>query len=277
VLDPVAATDTPLAATDVRFDQLFRLDGRSFVVIGAGAGIGEHVSRAICALGGQVLCVDADRQRAAAIGAALDAPHLAADATDAEAVGAVRDRAVSEFAGTLHGFVDVVGLMHRKPLPEFSLADWQEAFRINLQHAFLTGQALAPLVDANGGGSIVYVSSVMGRHAGRRAPGYGPGKAALEVWVKQLAAEYGPRGVRVNAVAPGLFLSPRFLARSGGGALARSLGERTMLRRLGQPYEIAGTVAFLLSAAAGYVTASVLPVEGGALSVDSTGLDELPD
>jgi NAD(P)-dependent dehydrogenase (short-subunit alcohol dehydrogenase family) len=108
------------------------------------------------------------------------------------------------------------------------------------------------------------------------APGYGPAKAALEIWVKQLAAEYGPAGVRVNAVAPGLFLSPRFVGNDSGRAAAQMLAGKTMLQRLGQPYEIAATVAFLLTSAAGYITGTSIPVEGGARSVDSTGLDDVP-
>ncbi|GAA5194448.1 hypothetical protein GCM10023346_21890 [Arthrobacter gyeryongensis] len=117
---------------------------------------------------------------------------------------------------------------------------------------------------------------VVGKHGGLTAPGYGPAKAALQVWVKQMAAEHGPRGVRVNAVAPGLFLSPRYLARERSSSDAQALAARPMLRRLGQPFEIAATIAFLLSPAAGYITGTTIPVEGGSLSRDSTGLDALP-
>jgi NAD(P)-dependent dehydrogenase (short-subunit alcohol dehydrogenase family) len=166
--------------------------------------------------------------------------------------------------------------MQRKPLPEFTLADWEQDFRVNLRHAFLVAQDLAPMVARSGDGSIVHVSSSMGNHAGRRSPGYGPAKAALQIWVKQLAAEYGSAGVRVNAVAPGLFLSPRFMANEAGRAAADALAGRTLLGRLGQPYEIAAAVAFLLTPAAGYITGTTLAVEGGARSVDSTGLDEVP-
>ena len=167
------------------------------------------------------------------------------------------------------------GQMQRKALGDFSLAEWEQDLRVNLHHAFLLGQTLAPRVAQSPAGAIVHVSSVMGARAGRRSHGYGPAKAALEIWVKQLAAEYGDRGVRVNAVAPGLFLSPRFVG--GAGAQAEPLlSGRTMLGRLGQPYEVAATVAFLLSPAAGYITGATIPVEGGSLSTDSTGLDDLP-
>ncbi|MGH3437345.1 MAG: SDR family NAD(P)-dependent oxidoreductase [Sciscionella sp.] len=261
--------------TEVRHDQLFRLDGRTYLIAGAGAGIGEHVSRTIAALGARLVCVDVDAARVGAVADSLDARHIVADVTTEEGVASVRE-SVEDRGEPLDGYVDVVGQMQRKPLPEFTLAEWEQDFRVNLRHAFLLSQSLAPLIARSDAGSIVHVSSVMGAHAGRKSPGYGPAKAALETWVKQLAAEYGPAGVRVNAVAPGLFLSPRFLAKQNGTRVVDALAAKSMLGRLGQPFEIAATVAFLLTPAAGYITASTLSAEGGARSVDSTGLDDLP-
>lgn len=264
----------PVGATEVDHSALFRLDGRTYAVVGAGAGIGEHVARTLVAMGAQVVCVDIDEASVRAVATDLKAIHVVADVTTEEgaaALAAVIDAEVD----VLDGYVDVIGRMQRKALGEFSLAEWQQDLRVNLHHAFLLGQTLAPRVARSPAGSIVHVSSVMGTRAGRRSPGYGPAKAALEIWVKQLAAEYGDRGVRVNAVAPGLFLSPRFV--SGAGAQAEPmLSARTMLGRLGQPYEVAATVAFLLSPAAGYITGATIPVEGGSLSMEPTGLDDIP-
>jgi NAD(P)-dependent dehydrogenase (short-subunit alcohol dehydrogenase family) len=265
----------PTEAADVAHERLFRLDGNTYVVFGAGGGIGEHISRTLRAQGADLLCVDIDADRAAHIGKALDVPHLVADATTEEGVADVLRHVEAEFDG-LHGYVDVIGQMQRKPLGEFTLADWELDLRVNLRHAFLIGQSIAPVVARGGNGAIVHVSSTMASHAGRLAAGYGPAKAALEIWVKQLAAEYGPSGVRVNAVAPGLFLSPRFVGSQSGRAAAAMLARRTFLGRLGQPYEIAATVAFLLTPAAGYITGTTVTVEGGARSVDSTGLDDVP-
>lgn len=264
----------PVGPTEVDHSALFRLDGRTHAIVGAGAGIGEHVARTLVALGAQVVCVDIDEASVRAVAADLKAPHVVADVTTEDGAAALA-AAIDAEVDVLDGYVDVIGQMQRKALGEFSLAEWQQDLRVNLHHAFLLGQTLAPKVAQSPAGSIVHVSSVMGARAGRRSPGYGPAKAALEIWVKQLAAEYGDRGVRVNAVAPGLFLSPRFV--SGAGAQAEpALSARTMLGRLGQPYEVAATVAFLLSPAAGYITGATIPVEGGSLSTDSTGLDDLP-
>ncbi|MFC6707129.1 SDR family NAD(P)-dependent oxidoreductase [Flexivirga alba] len=261
-----------VAASQVDHGALFSLQGEHHVVLGAGAGVGEHVARTLSGLGAEVLCVDITEGPVVELAEELHGAYVVADATTEVGFDRIVDRA-GEWtapAGGLDGYVDVIGQMQRKPLPEFTLAEWERDFRVNLTHAFLAGQRLAPLV--RDGGSIVHVSSVMGSHSGRTAPGYGPAKAALQIWVKQLAAEYGHRGIRVNAVAPGLFLSPRV---SQSPDLATQLGARPMLGRLGQPYEVAAVVAFLLSTAAGYITGATIPVEGGATSVDSTGLDDL--
>lgn len=263
----------PVPPDDVEYPALFGLAGQRYVVLGGGAGVGEHVTRAMRSLGADVLCVDVAEEPVRVLADRLGCAYAVADATTEAGIDRIAGQ-VGDWCGPhggLSGYVDVIGRMQRKPLPDFSLADWDTDFRVNLTHAFLAGQRLAPMVRP--GGAIVHVSSVMGSHAGRTAAGYGPAKAALNLWTKQLAAQYGARGIRVNAVAPGLFLSPR-VAESGPGAAA-GLGGRAMLGRLGQPYEIAAAVAFLLTPAAGYITGATIPVEGGATSADSTGLDQL--
>ena len=263
----------PLPAERIDYGSLFRLDGSVHVVLGAGGGIGEHVSRTIAGLGGRVLCVDINAEQAGATAESLQMPFLVADATTEEGIDRIATAVAAEY-GQINGYVDVIGQMHRQHIADYGLADWDRDFRANLAHAFLAARRLAPLVS---NGSIVHVSSVVGSHGGLRAPGYGPSKAALQVWVKELAAEHGSRGVRVNAVAPGLFLSPRYVAKERSSRDSQLLAGRPLLGRLGQPYEIAATIAFLLSPAAGYITGTTIPVEGGSLSRDSTGLDELSD
>lgn len=267
----IVDTGQAIPAHRVDHSQLFSLAGRSYVVLGAGGGIGEHDSRTIVGMGGRVLCVDINEEPVAAVAGSLQMPFLVSDATTEEGIDRIAEYSEAGGAG-INGYVDVIGQMHRKEFTGYGLAEWELDFRVNLAHAFSAARRLAPLVSD---GSVVHVSSVVGTHGGLTAPGYGPAKAALQVWVKQMAAEHGPRGVRVNAVAPGLFLSPRYLARERSSSDAQALAARPLLRRLGQPFEIAATIAFLLSPAAGYITGTTIPVEGGSLSRDSTGLDAL--
>lgn len=261
----------PLPANEVDHSNLFRLDGKSYVILGAGSGLGEHVARTVVGLGGRVLGVDINAEPLAALSTELSMPFLVADATCEEGAEAVAAAVTAEF-GTINGYIDVIGQMHRNDISGYSLEAWEQDFKTNLGHAFLAARALAPLVSE---GSIAYVSSTVAARGGLLAPGYGPAKAALEIWVKQMAAEHGARGVRVNAVAPGLFLSPRMAARERSSHEANVLSSRSVLGRLGQPFEIAAALVFLLSPASGYITGTTIPVEGGALSRDSTGLDEL--
>lgn len=264
-----AHPDKALPAHQVPHAGLFRFDGKSFVVLGAGGGVGEHIARTLTALGGQVLCVDREAAAIQQLAEELGMPYVAADITTELGLAGIAESARREF-GRISGYVDVIGQMFRQEITEYSLEEWDKDFTINLGHAFLAAKHLVPLMD---GGSIVHISSSVAARGGLMAPGYGPAKAALEVWVKQLAAAHGPKGIRVNAVAPGLFLSPRVEAREYNAADRKALNSGPALGRLGQPYEIAATIAFLLSPAAGYITGTTIPVEGGALIRDSTGID----
>lgn len=267
----IANPSRPTPAGAVDYPGLFRLDGKSYIVLGAGSGIGELVSRMIAAMGGRVLCVDINADALTGVAGELRMPSLVADATTEEGIERIAAAAAAEF-GTINGYVDVIGQMFAKSIADYGLEDWERDFTVNLSHAFLAARELVPLIE---NGSIVHVSTVVASRGGLVAPGYGPAKAALEVWVKQLAAEYGPRGIRVNAVAPGLFLSERYVAKSRSDSDARALASAPLLGRLGQPHEIAAAIAFLLSPAAGYITGSTIAVDGGALARDATGLDAL--
>lgn len=260
-----------LPASQVPHAGLFRFDGKNFVVLGAGGGVGEHITRTITTLGGKVLCVDREASAVQDLAEELEMPYIAADVTSELGMAGIAESARREF-GQINGYVDVIGQMFRKEITQYSLEDWEKDFTVNLGHAFLAAKHLVPLMDT---GAIVHISSSIAARGGLMAPGYGPAKMALEVWVKQLAAVHGPHGIRVNAVAPGLFLSPRVEARGHNPAELKELTSRPALGRLGQPYEIAATVAFLLSPAAGYITGTTIPVEGGALSRDSTGVDAI--
>lgn len=260
-----------IPAVEVPHGQLFRLDGRNFVVLGAAAGVGEHIVRTIVALGGSVLCVDRSEEAVESLGRELGQSALAADFSLEEGMARVAAAAALHF-GELHGYVDVAGQMHPQPVAGYGLEHWQQDFAVNLGHAVLAAKYLNPLVVQ---GSIVFISSTVAARGGLMAPGYGPAKAALEIWVKQWANALGAAGTRVNAVAPGLFLSPRVQAKGYPEPEWEVLDSRPALGRLGQPSEIASAVAFLLTDAAGYITGTTIPVEGGALSRDSTGIDQL--
>lgn len=166
-------SNMPVAASDVEYNRMFRVDGQRIVVLGAGGGIGEHTSRLLASMGAELVCVDFDAANAESIGRSLNCPSLCADVTTESGVADVVGFVEREF-GEVHGFIDVIGRTTAKPLAEFTLADWEDDFRVNTRHAFLLGQQLAPLVARSGGGSIVFISSVWSQYASKAAPGYVP-------------------------------------------------------------------------------------------------------
>jgi 3-oxoacyl-[acyl-carrier protein] reductase len=157
-------------------------------------------------------------------------------------------------AGTIDVVVLAAAVMPVAPLTETTDADWHSAIDATLGTAFAVGRAALPLLPPDG--AVVAISSVNAFLAAPGVPAYAAAKAGLEGLVRQLALEYGPRGIRVNAVAPGLIGAEDIPDAAAGYPLGRT----------GTPEEVAEAVLFL--AGAGFITGAVLPVDGG-LSIAS--------
>jgi NAD(P)-dependent dehydrogenase (short-subunit alcohol dehydrogenase family) len=243
------------------YSELGRLDGRGYVVMGAGQGIGRQVCHALASVGAKVLCVDWDIQLAEDVAGEVGGVPFQADVTKRDQVEAAFDRAVSEF-GRIEGAVDIVGLAHRSSLVELSDSNWDSQFDIVLRHAFFTVQTGAQVMAGSGGGVIVLVASVAGMTAAPARVAYGAAKAGLISLVKTAAVELGPSNVRVNAVAPGVVLTPRifeFLGERG----RRQNAANVPLGRCAVPADIASCVLFLASDLSGFVNGQTLVVDGG--------------
>jgi NAD(P)-dependent dehydrogenase (short-subunit alcohol dehydrogenase family) len=251
----VSTDDTPVPD----YPALLRLDDRRFVVVGAGQGIGRQAAHALSSCGARVVCIDNRDDLAREIAEEVGGVPFVGDATrrdDAErAVGFV-----TEELGGLDGLVDIVGMARYVDAIETSDEDWAWTFDIVLRHAFLFSQAAARAMKD--GGSMVFVASVSGISSAPRHAAYGAAKAALMSWVRSLAVELGPAGIRVNAVAPGVVWTPRiskFLGEKG-----RELQSRNApLGRVAEPSDIASAILFLSSGLAGYITGQTLVVDGG--------------
>lgn len=208
-------TGEPLDAPPVPdYAALHRLDGRVFVLLGAGNGIGRQTAHALTAAGARVLCVDVDAERARAVASETGGIAHTADITRRAEVRDLFAYAQREL-GPLGVVVDIVGMARYAPLAELDDEAWDWHFSMVLRHAWLTvqygGEALA---DA-GSGPMVFVASVSGLTAAPLHAAYGAAKAGLVSLVRSAAVEYGPRGVRVNAVAPGVVWTPRVAALIG--------------------------------------------------------------
>jgi NAD(P)-dependent dehydrogenase (short-subunit alcohol dehydrogenase family) len=241
---------------------LLRLDGRRFLVLGAGQGTGRQAAHALASVGARVACVDLEGDRAAAVAAEVDGLPLVGDMTDRSDVERVVNETNRAFAG-LEGIVDIIGMARYSSLLELSDEEWDWHFDVVLRHAYLTAQIGGrALSAASGGGTMVFVASVSGLTSAPRHAAYGAAKAGLMSLIRTAAVELGPAHVRVNAVAPGVVWTPRVSVFLGDEGRARNEANAP-LRRIASTSDIAAAILFLCSDLAAFVTGQTLVVDGG--------------
>jgi NAD(P)-dependent dehydrogenase (short-subunit alcohol dehydrogenase family) len=239
-----------------------RLDGRGFVVVGAGNGIGRETAHALRAFGAELFCVDIDEDLAKEVAAEVDGVAWGADARDRRAVQDTV-RAAEEALGTISGFVDIVGNSRYAPLLDMTDDDFAWTTDMVLRHAFLFSQLIGRHMSVSGGGSMVFVSSIAGVICAPRQVAYGAAKAGLNSLVKTAAIELSSHRIRVNAVAPGTVRTPR-VAEMLSDESRRRFAEAIPLGELAEPSDIAAAIVFLSSDLARQVTGQTLMVDGGA-------------
>lgn len=249
-------------ATD--YEALFRLDGRRVLVVGGYGGIGEPTVRLLASQGAAIAIAGRSVDKAKAL--AGDIPNGAAvriDITDHASVDSGVAEAVSVLGG-LDVVVNMAGSLVEAPATEFGDDQWDGVIASNLSGAFWLSQAAARHMLEHGGGRLIHFSSVRSVSGGRRGfAAYAAAKAGLNNLVRQLATEWGGRGITVNAVAPGFVRTDIVEAAQQDENFMRMVLMRIPMGRMAEPIEIAGAVGWLASPAAAFVNGQVIFVDGG--------------
>lgn len=252
---------------------LFDLSGRVAVVTGAARGLGHAIARGLAEHGASLAVVDRDADAAEQAAAALradghEASSFACDVSDEAQVRRTVAAALASFQ-RIDILVNNAGITKRIPLDDWTAADWQEVIGINQVGTFLVARAVGRHMVARRAGSIVNVSALGGGLVGlgRGNAIYCGTKGAVAAITRDLAAEWAPSGVRVNAVAPGWFRTDMNAPLLANEALLNRILDRVPLARLGEPADVVGPVVFLASDASAFLTGHLLPVDGGVASI----------
>ncbi|MEJ8825816.1 glucose 1-dehydrogenase [Variovorax humicola] len=243
------------------------LDGKVCVVTGAGSGIGAAIARGLADVGAKVALLDRDVDAAERVAASLreqgaTALAVRCDVGDEAAVVAAAAQVRHEL-GVCAALVNNAGMLRAGSLDTVSVADWNAVLAINLTGYLLCSREFGRDMIEAGEGSIVHVASVSALHPQTRSGAYSPSKAAVLLLSKQMAAEWGPQGVRSNAVCPGMIrtaLSAKFYEEPGFEAKRAAV---TASRRVGEPVDIANPAIFLASQRSAYLNGAELVVDGG--------------
>jgi len=249
----------------------FDLTGRKALVTGGATGIGEGIALALAAAGADVALTyrshapEAVQAKIGALGRVSTAVKADFSGMD-EAMAAEVTGYAADTLGGLDILVNNAGIIHRGDSSEMPFDDWRRVLSVNLDSVWLLSQAAGKRMVAQGAGKIVIVSSVLGSQGGLRVPAYASSKHAVLGLTKALCNEWAPRGVNVNAIAPGYTATDNTQALRDDPDRSKALLERIPAGRFADPSEIAGAAVFLASDAAAYCHGSTVTVDGGWLA-----------
>jgi len=248
-----------------------RLAGRTALVTGGGRGIGRETALIMAAAGAAVMITDIDGDKAADAAAAIrdnggEAHAFTADVSDAKAVDRLFVATVEQFSGRLDILVANAGVPHHQAFLDMPLEEWDRVLKTNLTSVFLCAQRAARVMASRKYGRIITLGSISGQRGSFGRAAYGTTKAGIMQLTRIMAVELAPMGITVNSIAPGPIDTgiTKF-----GPSQEQSYLSRIPAGRFGLAHEIADAALYLAGENAGFVTGSVINVDGG---FDAAGL-----
>lgn len=242
-----------------------RLKDKVALVTGAGQGIGKEVALLYAREGAKVVVADYNEETANGTtseitgngGQGLTTKVNVADAASVQAMV----QAAKDWGGKIDVLVNNAGITKDSQLRKMTEDQWDAVIAVNLKGVWLCGQAVANVMLENGSGSIINASSIVGIYGNFGQSNYSATKGGVIAMTKTWARELGPKGIRVNAIAPGFTMTP--MMETVPEKVLEDVKAKTPLRRLGQPIDIANAYLFLASDESSFITAHTLVVDGG--------------
>lgn len=250
------------------YEEIFRLDGKVAVLPGGSGGIGQALARGLAEYGADVVIAGRSLERGQAVVDSLlstgrRAVAMIVDVTNPDSVEQLVHHVKDHF-GHIDILVNLAGGNVEAPAQDFPLDQWHRIVELNLTGTFLPCQSVGRVMIGQRSGTIINISSVRGQLGIRRGyAAYTPAKAAVNNLTRQLATEWAPYNIRVNAIAPTFIDTPQVAHILNDPVARKTLTDRIPLGRVGVPADVVGATIFLASAASSFVTGHILLVDGG--------------
>jgi NAD(P)-dependent dehydrogenase (short-subunit alcohol dehydrogenase family) len=247
----------------------FDFSGATAVVLGGATGLGRAMAEGLAAHGATVCVVSRSIDKAKSAADAIAAQNggrcwpWIADAASEASIARLRDVLSERYAGTLNIAINSAGINTRNPIEKISLAEFESIQRTNITGAFLFAKAMLPLFEAAGWGRLIHITSIFASRSFAGRTSYASSKGALLQLTRTLAIEWADKGITVNAISPGPFITDMTRPLLDNKEAYAKFCEHVPMKRFAEPHELIPACLFLASPASSYVTGADILVDGG--------------